>query len=147
MRRIITAFALATFLCAGSAFAGEAPKKKGECPHAKKPQAQKKVPSREAMKAAFMKKFDKDGDGKISDEEKAAIKKAFEARKAAFMKKFDKDGDGKLSDEEKAAIKKAFEARMKGHRKGPPQAHRGHGHKGPPQAHRGHGRKGPRPQK
>lgn len=32
-------------------------------------------------KEAFLKRFDKDGDGKISDAEKAAIREAFAARK------------------------------------------------------------------
>jgi len=34
-----------------------------------------------AGKAEFMKKFDKDGDGKLSEDEKQAIKDAFAARK------------------------------------------------------------------
>lgn len=34
-----------------------------------------------AGKEAFLKRFDKDGDGKISDDEKAAIREAFAAKK------------------------------------------------------------------
>ncbi|MGJ8697178.1 MAG: EF-hand domain-containing protein [Verrucomicrobiaceae bacterium] len=52
-------------------------------------------------------KFDKDGDGKLSEEERKA---AFEARKAEMLAKFDKDGDGKLSDEEKEAAREAQKA-------------------------------------
>ena len=151
MRRILfVCVAIGAMLTAGTALGAE----KKECPKKKCPVAEKQAKECpqaakvKDMKAMFMKKFDKDGDGKISEEEKAAIKKEFEARKAMFMKKFDKDGDGKLDDKEKAAIKKAFMARMQAHKghghKGPPQAHRGHGPQRGPQAHRGHG-KGPGP--
>lgn len=141
MRRILfVCVAIGAMLTAGTVLGNE----KKSCPKKKCPVAEKQVKEcpqaakAKDMKAMFMKRFDKDGDGKISEEEKAAIKKEFEARKAMFMKKFDKDGDGKLNDEEKAAIKKAFMARMQGHR-GPPQAHRGHGPQRGPQAHRGQG--------
>ena len=73
-------------------------------------------PSREEI----IKKFDKDGDGKLSDEEKAELRKKMAERSGGgrklppfLMKKFDKDGDGKLSDEEKAEARKAMEARRK----------------------------------
>ncbi|HTN76902.1 MAG TPA: EF-hand domain-containing protein [Pirellulaceae bacterium] len=80
-----------------------------------------------ANKEEILKKFDKDGDGKLSDDEKAAAKKEFGERggrpggldKAALMKKFDKDGDGKLSDDEKAAAKKAMQERGRGPGKKP----------------------------
>ncbi|HVJ46236.1 MAG TPA: hypothetical protein VM511_07620, partial [Luteolibacter sp.] len=49
------------------------------------------------------KDFDKDGDGKLNDEEKKALQEDNEKK---LIKRFDKDGDGKLSDEEKAAIPK-----------------------------------------
>ncbi len=49
----------------------------------------------------MLKKFDKDGDGKLSTEERKALMKS---RKAEMLKKFDKDGDGKLSAEERKAM-------------------------------------------
>jgi hypothetical protein len=48
------------------------------------------------------KKYDKDGNGKLSDSEKAEKEKE-------LIKRFDKDGDGKLSDSEKAEMEKAKE--------------------------------------
>ncbi len=48
----------------------------------------------------MMKKFDKDGDGKLNDEERKAL---MDDRKK-MMEKFDADGDGKLSDEERAKL-------------------------------------------
>ncbi len=74
-------------------------------------------------RAAMIKQFDKDGDGKLNEEEKAAAQKALKERlgkgkgkakgdadvKGALLKKFDADGDGKLSDEEKAAARDAAE--------------------------------------
>lgn len=67
-----------------------------------------KAPSKEALK-----KYDKDGDGKLSEEEQAArradiVAKAAETRKAN-VDKYDADGDGKLSRDEREA-KKAAEA-------------------------------------
>jgi Ca2+-binding EF-hand superfamily protein len=70
----------------------------------------------------MIKRFDKDGDGKLNDEEKAEAQKALkgkkgEARPAKLteaMKKFDADGDGKLSEEERAAAKKELAEKRKG---------------------------------
>ena len=60
-------------------------------------------------------KFDANKDGQLDEQEKAAMKTAFEARKAEFEKKmlekFDANKDGQLDDQEKAAMKAAFEAR------------------------------------
>ena len=70
-------------------------------------------PSREEV----MKKFDKDGDGKLNEEEKAELRKQMAERGAGrkvppfIMEKFDKDGDGKLCDDERAEARKAMEAR------------------------------------
>jgi hypothetical protein len=54
----------------------------------------------------FDKKFDKDGDGRLSKEERKAM---HEAHRKELLEKFDKDGDGKLSDDE---LKAAQDARM-----------------------------------
>ncbi|MFD2158047.1 EF-hand domain-containing protein [Rubritalea tangerina] len=59
-------------------------------------------------RAHIIEKFDTDGDGKLSEEERKAAREAMEARKAEFIAKHDTDGDGKLSDEEKKAAKDAF---------------------------------------
>lgn len=60
-------------------------------------------------------KYDKDGDGQLNDEEKAALqadaKAMMDKKKAEFIAKYDKDGDGKLNDEEKAAVKADFQAK------------------------------------
>jgi Ca2+-binding EF-hand superfamily protein len=64
----------------------------------------------------MVKKFDKDGDGKLSDEERKAMEEArlakVEEMKKQAIAKFDKDGDGKLNDEEKAAARTANQAVM-----------------------------------
>ncbi len=61
-------------------------------------------------------KFDKDGDGKLNEEEREAAKAArgdMEAnRRKEFLEKFDADGDGKLSDEEKKAMREAMKKKM-----------------------------------
>ena len=69
-------------------------------------------PSREEM----LKKFDTDGDGKLSDDEKAEARKTMMAKRKMppfLVKKFDKDGDGELNEEEKAEAHKAMAARKK----------------------------------
>jgi Ca2+-binding EF-hand superfamily protein len=54
------------------------------------------------MKDRLLKKFDADGDGKLSDTERAALK----ADREAMLAKYDTDKDGKLSDAEREAIPK-----------------------------------------
>lgn len=49
----------------------------------------------------IIKQFDKDGDGKLSESEKTAMKAAMEERKA----RADTDGDGKISEAERKAIR------------------------------------------
>ena len=71
-------------------------------------------PNREAI----LKKFDKDGDGKLSEEEKAEARKSFGGGRqprppAELIKKFDKDGDGKLNEEERAALREEGQKRRK----------------------------------
>ncbi|WP_298859535.1 EF-hand domain-containing protein [uncultured Gimesia sp.] len=67
----------------------------------------------------MLKKFDKNGDGKLDETERKA---AFAARgksgqkgprmsKEEMIKKFDKDGDGKLGETERAAARKSLGAR------------------------------------
>jgi Ca2+-binding EF-hand superfamily protein len=67
---------------------------------------------------AILEKFDKDGDGKLNDEELAAAKKAQSGKRervkqSDVIKEFDKDGDGKLNAEEKAEARKAAKERKK----------------------------------
>ncbi len=62
----------------------------------------------------MLKKYDKDGDGKLSDEERKTMRDEMKAtREAEMLKKYDKDGDGKLSDEEKATMQADLEAQHK----------------------------------
>ena len=62
------------------------------------------------MRPDILKEFDKDGDGKLNDEERAAMMAEFQKRRAndpqyqEMLKRFDKDGDGKLNDEERKAM-------------------------------------------
>lgn len=71
--------------------------------------SKEKAPSKEALK-----KYDADGDGKLSEEEQAKRKADIAAKSAATRKanldKYDTDGDGKLSKEERAAKKAAEDA-------------------------------------
>ena len=80
-----------------------------------------------ARKADMLKKFDKDGDGKLSDAEKTALRAEMQNRqggkdrrqwtpeqRADMLKKFDKDGDGKLSDAEKTTLRADMQKRRGG---------------------------------
>ncbi len=66
-----------------------------------------------------LKKFDKDGDGQLSEEERAEAKKFYQSQggraggqgkpgqgsnRAAIMKRFDKNGNGKIDEDEKQAM-------------------------------------------
>ncbi|MEI6970776.1 MAG: EF-hand domain-containing protein [bacterium] len=54
--------------------------------------------------------FDKDGNGVLSDEEKASMHEAKTAEMQKRIAEFDKDKDGKLSDEERKAMREARRA-------------------------------------
>ena len=69
-------------------------------------------PSREEM----IKKFDTDGDGKLSAEERAEVRKEFMAKGKLppfVVKEFDKDGDGKLNVEERSEARAKMADRKK----------------------------------
>lgn len=93
---------LALGLIASSALRAEGSEKKAEKP----------VPP------GILKKYDKDGDGKLNEEETAAWKAAREAEKKAALEKYDTNKDGKLSDDEKAAMKAEKEKKHKKEKKG-----------------------------
>ena len=68
----------------------------------------------------LLKQFDKNGDGKLDDAERAQADKAIEQfrdraekRRAEILKRFDKDGDGELNEAERAEAEKAHEALVK----------------------------------
>ena len=75
---------------------------------------------RDAHRERLVKRFDKDGDGKLNDEERAAMQKFIEERRKngarggkerkrpsreEILKRYDKDEDGKLSEEERKEMK------------------------------------------
>ena len=57
-------------------------------------------------------RFDQDGDGQLSEQERAAMESQREQRKADMMRKLDTDGDGQISDAERAALKAQRVERM-----------------------------------
>lgn len=66
-------------------------------------------PHRE-VPAEILAKFDIDGDGKLSPDERKAMA---DERQKEMLAKFDKDGDGKLSADERTAMREEMEARRK----------------------------------
>ena len=66
-------------------------------------------PGREEMRERMLKEHDKDGDGKLSDEERQAAREQMRER---MTKEFDKDGDGELSDEEREAMRESMRERF-----------------------------------
>lgn len=130
--RIGTAFIFGICtLLAATAWAEEEKEPAGKRPEGRPGARRPGGPGGEAFREAMLKRFDKDGDGKLSDEEKATAMKERGAGRpegkggrgpagrgpggpggfAELMKKFDKDGDGKLSDDEKAAAREAMPKR------------------------------------
>lgn len=76
------------------------------------PEGRGERPSREEM----IKKFDKDGDGELNEEERAEARKYMQkhgrkGRGKQMMEKYDTDGDGQLSEEERAAARADMEKR------------------------------------
>jgi hypothetical protein len=57
----------------------------------------------EGMQASMIERFDADGDGTLSDTEKASM----EAARTEMTTKFDADGDGTLSETERSAMREA----------------------------------------
>lgn len=64
----------------------------------------------------LIKEYDKDGDGKLSDDERKAMQEAVRAKREAQQKadlaKYDKDGDGKLSAEERKTMMSERQAEL-----------------------------------
>ncbi|MCX6903551.1 MAG: EF-hand domain-containing protein, partial [Verrucomicrobia bacterium] len=86
--------------------------------------------------AEMLKQFDKDGDGKLDDTEREAMRAAMAARfgggpggdrtnsrprlsQEELLKRFDKNGDGKLDEEELAALRGSLGGGRVGQGKGP----------------------------
>ncbi len=90
----------AAFGIVGSAYAEEA----------KPDREQRKLPPE------VIAKFDKDGDGELNEEERAAAKaereEKMKEKKQEMIAKFDKDGDGELNEEERKAARAAGKQMM-----------------------------------
>lgn len=57
------------------------------------------------LRAEFMKLYDRDNDGKLSDEERAALRDDLKDRRGRLLKKYDGDGDGTLNEAERAKLR------------------------------------------
>lgn len=84
---------------------------------------------REVHRQRLIQRFDKDGDGQLSEEEKAEMQSFIEERRKKggergerrgkrpgrdeMLKEFDKDEDGKLDDEERKAMREEMAKRHK----------------------------------
>ena len=79
-------------------------------------QDENKRPGRQGPPPEVVKEFDKDGDGKLSDAERAEMRKVMETRmeerRKEMLEKFDTDKDGKLSPEEREKAREANRAEM-----------------------------------
>jgi len=72
------------------------------------------------MHARVLEKFDTDGDGKLSPEERQAaleaappeVRQRIEEHRQKMLEKFDADGDGQLNDAERAAAREALKQRI-----------------------------------
>lgn len=53
-------------------------------------------------RAAFLQKWDSDGDGQLNESERAALQAKRNKRRGNALQRFDADGDGQLSDSERA---------------------------------------------
>lgn len=85
-------------------------------------------PDREARRAAMLKKYDANGNGKLDPDEREKLRaemakgggKRDPERMKKLLEQFDKDGDGTLSEEERAAARAEMQKRREaGGLKGP----------------------------
>ena len=72
---------------------------------------EERAAAKAARKEMMLEKFDTNKDGTLDETEKAAMKGA---RKKMILEKFDKDQDGKLNDIEKAAMREKVKNRFSG---------------------------------
>lgn len=79
---------------------------------------ERKRPEGAPNRAEMLKRFDKDGDGKLSETEREAARKTREKqmeqikeRSKQMLEEFDADGDGKLDEDERASAKEAMKAK------------------------------------
>ena len=72
--------------------------------------AQAPAPDQGGWRAKILQKYDTNGDGKLDDQERAAMRANFQAKRAAHRAKmlaeFDTNKDGKLEPTERAAMRK-----------------------------------------
>ena len=97
----------------------------------------------EEIRKKIMEKYDKDGDGKLSESEKKAMREAWSERRSEmhknFMKKYDTNKDGKIGDADKKAMRETWAKR----RRSDSARRGGAAHDRRPGAHRGrHRRRG-----
>lgn len=75
----------------------------------------------EQRRQEYIKRWDKDGDGEVSEKEREAARASYraesEARRAAFTKVWDSDGDGELNEKERDAMRTQMRTSMEAHRK------------------------------
>lgn len=67
---------------------------------------------RAKFRAHILQKADTDGDGRLSENERAAVKAKFQEHREEFVAKHDTDGDGKLNDAERSAARESIQARF-----------------------------------
>lgn len=74
--------------------------------------ASDKTKKAQARYAEMLKKYDKNGDGKLDEAEKAVMQEENKKRRdAEVLKKYDKNGDGKLDDAEREAMREDHKKR------------------------------------
>jgi len=71
------------------------------------------VATRQLTRAERVKKYDTDGDGKLSRQERSTMYQAMaEQRRKRWLARYDKDGDGKVSEAEREAVMEDYRRRV-----------------------------------
>ncbi len=66
---------------------------------------------RRGVPPQVLERFDTDGDGKLSQDERKAMREERQAQRKKMMEKYDTDGDGKLSEDERKAFREDMQKR------------------------------------
>lgn len=95
------------------------------CPQCGSPKGEPEVSARQPRRErpdrkALLAEFDRDGDGRLDEDERQAMRQTMMERHRDRWAPFDTNGDGQLDESERQAMREAMKARRQARRPGQP---------------------------